>query len=299
MSFSKEIKHIFFVAATAFSVSSCYAIPEKSAQTPIVSEAPPRKDPIQEALEKTYQEVINLSQTYPEDSLVNKVYLGNLNSISPIFTTPLRIGIIDPNVAYTRAGFTNPQYSPNPRFRYTLYSDSSVADYQTLQSMDITIYFSPRWLNSKNDEVKKLALEKEAYSLALWEPFSRIILNTYLSQGRIGLIDPEATEAEIAHTLTRQLLLENQDVRKLYDYAGYLAVLPQVGNLLDMGSQDINEELQYSNLPQIYTLAKLEGVEFEDSNFGSREFLQLAFDINGPWAQMILDPSIPGPVLVH
>lgn len=259
-------------------------------------ETPLKPDQTQELLTKIHQEVIRLLQTYPQDSIIRKVYLGNLSDISPVFKGTLPLGIADPIKAYSSNRFGNAEYSPQDRFSYFLNQDRSLKGYSTLQKQELAIYFSPTWLDTKNDDVKRLALEEEAYTLALWEPFSRIILNTYLAQGRIDKIDPQVTDEEIGRTLARQILIENKDVRKLYDYAGYLAILFKVGELVEKHDLEIDKELSYSNLPKIYNLAKLRGVKFENLQFTSREFLQLAFDNNGSWGKMILDPSIPGPV---
>lgn len=282
------------VASATLFLASC-------SPSPVVRETPPRQDQTQEVLTLTriHQEVRRLVETYPQDSIIRKVYLGNLTDISPVFTSVLPVGIADPKVAYSRIHFTQAEYTPTHRFSYFLNRDQSQKDYATLKKQTVAIYFSPLWLNSKNDTVKMLSLEKEAYTLALWESFSRIILNTYLAYGSINKIDPAVTEMEIARTLARQILIENPDVRKLYDYAGYLAVLSKVGNVLVIQNPEVETELNYSNLPEIYKVAKQRGIKFGGLEFGSKEFLQLAFDTNGPWARMILDPSIPGPVPVN
>lgn len=209
------------------------------------------------------------------------------------------IGIADPNVTYARTGFGRPEYSSTDRFKCILNSNQKQAYYATLESLPVAIYFSPTWLNSKNDDVKKLALEKEAYTVALFEPFGEIAIGPYRSQSQIIKIDPSVTEAEIVRTFTRQILIENADVLKLYDYASYLLVLPQVGDLLASQNPETITELRFSNLPTIYNLAKQKGIKFEGLTFGSKEFLQTAFDPNGPWAKMILSPSVSGPVPIN
>lgn len=284
--------------ACSAALTGCFPMQSRPAEKPTVAPAvPATKDQASEILSRTHQEVRRLVETYPQDSIVRKVYLGKLADISPVFADNLPVGVSDPRVTYARTVFGQAEYNAIHQFRYFLNRDQSLKDYFTLKKQAVAVYFSPNWLNSKNDAVKTLALEKEAYTLALWEPFSRIILNTYLAQGRIEKIDPAVGEAEIARTLARQILVENEDVRKLYDYAGYLPVLSRVGDLLATEDPILETELGYSNLPKIYKLAKQKSIELEGLQFGSKEFLQLAFDPEGPWAEMILDPSIPGPSL--
>ncbi len=261
--------------------------------TPIVRNAAPKPDQTQEMLVKIQKEVQRLAGTYPPDSFVNKVYLGNLSQLNPFFKSPVNIGIADPT-EYAQISFINPKYSSNPRFRYFLDRDQSTADYRTLDQLDIAIAFSPAWLNS-SDQVKALTMEKEASALPIWESFNQITLNTYLFQGKIEAIDPQITSLEIARTFGRQLLFESTTVQKLYDYAGYLAVLPKVGQLIKLQDPQINKDLFVStNLGTIYRLAEQRKINF-DLQFGSEEFLSLAFNIDGPWGRMIADPTIPSP----
>lgn len=295
----EKIGRFMCAAGAAFVLTSCSPDKPKTIERPpIVKENPPKQDQTQEILTRIHQEVSRLAQTYPQDSIIRNVYLGNLSSISPVFTDALPVGIADPKAAYARTQWGQAEYTPSDRFNYFLNSDSSQKGYATLKKQAVAIYFSPVWLNSQNDNVKKLALEKEAYTLALWEPFSRIALNTYLSQGKISKVDPTVTDIEIARTLARQILIDNPDVRKLYDYAGYLPILQKVGKLATQNSR-AETELNYSNLLKIYNLAKEKGIQFADLQFGSKEFLQLAFDPDGSWAQMILNPAIPGPVFFN
>lgn len=267
-----------------------------SNQPPDSPQTPTPEQPLNptEQLNRVHQEVRHLALMYPEDSLVRKVYLGNLAEINPIFPSPLPVGFIDP-APYARTYFGKAEYTSVKRFRYFLARDGSIADYATLQKQAVSISFSDKWLSSTNDRVKSLALEKEALQISLWEPFSRIVLNTYLSQGRVEKLDPTVTEQEIAHTFTRNLLIENADVRKLYDYAGYIAVLPKVGQLLMEGNPQVIAEANYSNLPSIYELARKRNVVFDGLAFASTDFLRMAFDPNSPWVAIILDPTIPVP----
>lgn len=291
-----DLRKIFCMAGATLVLASCSPQqPQATDKPPVVREAPPQPDQTQVFLTRTHQEVIRLLQDYPEDSITRKAYLGNLSEISPIFADALPVGIADPKEAYSRTHFAQAEYSPKHRFNYFSNHDQSLKGYATLQRQEVAVYFSPVWLDTKSDAVKKLVLEKEAYNLALYEPFSKIILNTYLTQGRIDKTDPQITEDEIARTLARQILFENAEVRKLYDYAAYLPLLSRVGKLLESQDPEIEKELNYSNLAEIYRLAKEKGIKFENLQGGSREFLQLALDINGPWAKMILDPSIAGP----
>lgn len=295
-----EIKKLMLITGASFAITGCLPEPQKqTVPPPVVREVAPPTDLTQETLTKIHQEVVRLARIYPPDSLINRVYLGNLSDLSPVFRSPMRIGIADPSVAYARTAFTNLEHTPHPRFRYFLYRDGSIADYQTLTGMDITIYFSPRWLEGGNDQVKALGLEKEAFAVGLWEAFSRITLNTYIMQGRIDKVDPQVKEAEIARTLARQLLMENDAVRKLYDYAGYLAIMPKVSILLSQHDPNVEQELGvHSNFLEIYRRARARSIDFDSLNPNSKEFLQLAFDPNSPWTQMILDPDVPGPRLL-
>lgn len=291
---AERLIRIMCAVGTTFALTGCSPDQSKAIEkTPITREAPPKQDQTKEII---HQEVIRLIQRYPQNSIVRTVYLGNLADISPVFTGTLPVGVADPRVSYARTQFGQAEYAPTPSFNYRLNQDLQQNSFTVLKRQEVAVYLSPVWLNSKNDEVKTLALEKEAYTIALWEPFSSIVLNTYLTQGKISKIDPKITDAEIAHTLARQMLIDNLDVRKLYDYAGYLAILPKVGPILASQNPEAETELGASNLPKIYKLAKKNNIQFENLEFGSQEFLQAAFNNEGPWAKMILDPSIAGPV---
>lgn len=139
-----------------------------------------------------------------------------------------------------------------------------------------------------------MAIEKEAIGLALFEGFSKIALNTYLSQGRIERIDPNVTDQEIARTLGYILLTENPDISKLFDYAAYLSIMQKTGRLIYQNTDIINE-LRVSNIYTIYQMAKDKNISFEQITPGSKEFWSLAFSPESPWVKMILDPSVPGP----
>ena len=139
-------------------------------------------------------------------------------------------------------------------------------------------------------------MEKEAFNLSLWNSFCRTTLNTYKAQGRIDLIDPKVIEDELANTLGRQLLIESPLIQKLYDYAGYLAVMPKVDQLLQMQDPELNRDLfNNSNLGTIYQMAQQRNIEV-NLEFGSSEFLRTAFNENGPWGKMISDPSVGSPL---
>ncbi|MBI2430503.1 MAG: hypothetical protein HYV39_00580, partial [Candidatus Levybacteria bacterium] len=246
----------------------------------------------EEQLQKVQQEVIRLARLQPPDSLINTVYRGDISTFNPIFKSKTRSGFT--NEEYAQIGFINASYSPDQRFRFTSLINQSTATYATLDKLDVAIYFSPFWLNS-TDQVKLLAMEKEAINLALWNSFCQIALNTYRNQGRIDLIDPRVTERELANTMGRQLIIENPLMQKLYDYAGYLAVMPKVGQLLQLQDPQINKDLfEHSNFGTIYQMAQRSKIEV-NLEFGSREFLTTAFNENGPWGKMIADPSVGAP----
>ncbi len=257
--------------------------------TTIASQSKP-----EEQLQKIQQEVIRLARSQSVDPLVRNVYLGDLSVYSPIFKSQLYSGLTNSENAQTN--FMNLKYSPNPRFSYTLFRDQSVVNYQTLEQMDVSIYFSPYWLNS-TDQVKALTMEKEAYHLAMWRRFCLNALATYRAQGRINLIDPTVTEEELANTMGIQLLFENPLVQKLFDYAGYLAEQKKVGQLLQLQDPQINRDLfEYSNSGTIYQMAQERNIN-TNLEFGSEEFFRMAFDLNGPWGRMIANPSVPSPSL--
>lgn len=276
---------------TGLVIKGCSNIKNQTIETP----TPDSTSETLRLLERTKQEVMRLAKTYPENSIVRTVYLGDLSKICPIFIQPLKIGIADPKTAYTRTYFGEANHSPNRRFRYYLERDQSKADYSTLTSQDLTIFFSPLWLNAALDQVKILALEKEALTVASWEPFSAIALQIYQSQGKIEKIDSSVKDIEIGRTLTRQLFIENPLVRKLYDYSGYLLILRKVEDLFQTGNEQAKKDLSYTNIPAIYAKAKAAGVEFESLTFNSPEFWRVAFDQRSPWVKIISDPSIPGP----
>ncbi len=263
------------------------------AKTPTVMVSPSKPDQAQDFLQRIQQEVIRLARLQPPDSLINTVYRGDISTINPIFKSRVRSGTTS---EYAQISFIDAKYSPVDRFRYTLQRDQSAKNYATLDQLDVAISFSNFWLIS-TDQVKLLAMEKEAYNLALWNSFCQSSLATYRAQGRIDLIDPTVTEQELANTMGRQLVIENSLVQKLYDYAGYLAIMPQVGHLLELNDPKINRDLfNHSNIGKIYQLAKERNIEV-NLQFGSREFLATAFDLNGPWGQMISDPSVDSPPL--
>ena len=304
MNTAEKLGRIFCAAGATWILTSCSPdkpVPfdktpvEKTVPLPIFPTASPKVDFTTEILNKLSNELGRLVQTTPADSLIRKVYLEDLNAISPIFSGKLPIGITE--AAYARTNFGRAEYSPEHRFNYFLERDGSLAGYSTIRKMDVAISFSTVWLNSQSDAVKMLAVEKEAFQLALWEPFTRIISNSYLAQGRITKTDTTVTDWEIAQSLARVIAIQNYEVRKLYDYAGYLAVLPGVGKVLASEGPQAERELNYSSLLKIHQMAKTKRISFETLQFGSKEFLQTAFDPKGAWAKMISDPSIPGPEL--
>lgn len=247
-------------------------------------------------LKETKAEVVRLLDNYPDNSIIKRIYLdNNLTDFNSIFVNPVGIGIADPNVAYARTKYGITEYSPEKRFVYYWEVDGSLADYATLETMELSVYFSPTWLNSQSDRVKQLALEKEAYTIAQWSGFSMIALSSYQTQGEIELIDPEVTEFEVANTLARNLLIENPDVLKLYDYAAYLLLMERAGEVVNTGTEQEIEELKYSNIFNIYVRALEAGVDFKDMVFGSEKYYGTAFNPGGAWGRMILDPEVPGP----
>ena len=105
------------------------------------------------------------------------------------------------------------------------------------------------------------------------------------------------TDEEIGRTFGELLLGQNPAVLKLYDYAPYLLVLTQAGEILASGTVAELEDLRVSNMETIYHKAVAAGVEFEGMTLQSDSYLTTAFAPNSPWVKMILDPSVPGPVI--
>lgn len=256
----------------------------------------PPEDESQKYLERMHREVERLAETYQEGSLVRTVYAASdLRSINPAFKYQTSVGVADPKVTFARTYFTDFEWSEKPRFQYYLNSDSSLADYQTLDGVHLRIFFSPTWLEGKSEEVKKIALEKEAYIVAQWNGFSRIALNTYQAQGQIRPVDPLLTQQEAANTLVVTTFRNNPDLLKLYDYAPYLLFLDRVGKIIDDGDIGVIKELNATNLQKVYKMAKDAGVPFAGLQFDSPEYFKLAFGGDSPWVELILDPSLPSP----
>lgn len=240
------------------------------------------------------REVERLAQNYGPDTIIRKVYLGgSFEGLSPIFNLPIPVRLA-PEGVYATTIFGQATYNPGRIFRYILEADGSVSDYAILQHQQATIAFSSAWLSS-SDQVKALAFEKEPFTIAIWESFSQIVLNIYLAQGRLHRFDQTVSIEEIARTLARNLIIENRDAHKLYDYAGYFVILPKVGRLLTLEDPIINQQLNYSNLPEIYQRAIQANIPFERLSFPSEQFFDLAFNPESTWAKIILDPRLPGP----
>lgn len=244
--------------------------------------------------ERVRQEVERLAASFPEGSVVRNVYLGDLSTISPVFQNPIGIRVIGP-VTYARTHFGNHEYTDQKRFRYALNSDNKPADYATLNRVQLSVEFSTLWQAARTDDVKKIALDKEAYTIAQWEGFSRLMFNNYDSQGTFQQLDPTVTREEVARTVAYSAVIENPQLNKLFDYAGYLPILPAVGELLARNDRTINEDLSASNLITIYNGAKTNNIPFENIAFASREFWDLAYNPHSPWVQYINDPTIPAP----
>lgn len=295
----KRVPFIAGVFAAAFIGLSACSPKHEATHTPL-SATPTATRASGEMPTKTNQQIVEqeikrLAGKYPQDSIIRRVYSGEAPvQLSPIFKELIEIGFIG-SVAYARTHYSDAKLSEQKRFRYFLERDFSLEDYSTLESIKISIAFSSDWLESKNDEVKDLALEKEAIGLALFEGFSKIALNTYLLQGKIDRIDPNVTDQEIARTLAYVLLAENPDVNKLFDYAAYLLVLQKVERLIIQNNANAIQELRASNFATIYQMAKDRSIPFEQIKPWSREFWDLAFNPQSPWVKMILDPSIQGP----
>lgn len=279
----KWLKNMFFlVPAALVSTSAC----QSQSNHPTESQVEVQSQEIMET-QTLYQEITRLALTYPQDSLVAKTYLGRSSEINPIFK-PLRIGL-SPDWVYdssTRTG--EPNYTPEKRFGYLLHADKSLVQYETLQGLTAEIYFSPSWMKIQSDEVKKLMMEKEAITLGLWEGFAKIILNTYRMQGEISLLDKNTTETEIANTLARQITIDNPELLKVYAGASYLALLPQVKNLLALNDPRIIEDLKPSHFLELYHQAQTANTQFENMQPWSNQFWELAFNPNSPWVKILL-----------
>lgn len=237
-----------------------------------------------------------MASKYPQGSIVRTVYSGEApTQLSPIFKNPVKIKSIPLSVAYARVAYTNGEFSKQKRFRYFLETDSSSKDYSTLESVRLSIRFSSAWLAAKSDEVKDLAVEKEAIGPALFEGLSKIMLNTHLSQGKIERIDPNVTDQEIARTFAYLALGDNLDIAKLFDYAAYIAIMQKAGKLIEQNDPTIMQDLRATNIERIYRMAKDRHINFDQIKPFSQEFWTLAFNPDSPWVKMILDPSVPGP----
>lgn len=304
----EQIKHRFsrrdFLRFVGLGLEGVVLVGCRLVNTPTPVEIKPQAtQPISEEtndfLERIKSEVGRLAETYPEDSIVRSVYLApNLKELSPIFGSPVSVGVADPRVTYARTYFTDISLTPNKRFSYFLERDASTADYSTVQSIKVAIFFSPLWLEARSDRVKRLALEKEALTVAQWRGFGQIALNTFKNQGRIDILDPNVTGTEIADTLATNLLSTNADVRKLFDYAPYLLLMERAEEILSSANQEEIQEINVTNFLTIYRMAKARGVSFEGIKFGSKEYWDLAFSPQSAWVKMILDPSLPGPGII-
>lgn len=274
------------VLASACTNSQIQSDPQEFSHTP---ELPP--------LEKLRAEVRRLALQFPSGSYVRQVYTKNLSVFSGVFTPELYINFVDPQKAYTRVRFGNAKYTPEKRIRY-IDDQGTPLELPTLTKLHVMFYASSKWLETQSDEVKRLALEKEAAQVALWKFFSEMALFSYVKYGKIEIIDQKVpvTREDIAQTLHMHLQNTAPEFVKLEDYAGYLAVMPSVWTLVESGNKEALTELRrYTNLLAIYEKAITRGIPVQNLQFDSHEFRKLAFTVNSPWAQMILDPSTPGP----
>lgn len=299
----KRVPFIASALAASFIALSACGPKHEITHTPLPPAMPIASGSTAEVLPKTNQQIVEeevkrLASKYPQDSITKTVYSGEAPThLSPIFKYPVEIKFIPP-VAYARIRYSDGEFSEQKRFRYFLERDSSLKDYSTLERVKVSIAFSSLWLQSKNDEVKDLAIEKEAIGLALFEGFSKITLNTYLSQGTIERIDPNVTDQEIARTFAYLFLEENPDVTKLFDYAAYITIMQKAGRLIEQNDPSIMQDLRVTNIVIIHQMAKNRNISFDQIKPGSKEFWALAFSPESPWVKMILDPSVSGPSII-
>lgn len=235
-------------------------------------------------------EVARLVQFWDPDTVIRKIYTGGVfPGLDPIFTLPVPTGFSEGR-GYSLVHAAGNVSSPTTRFEYFPQPKGGKVALPTPIHHNISIMFSRNWLNTKDDRLKRLAIEKETLYIGLWNPFSTILKNSYAQNGPINKLDATVTDQEIANAMAIYTLGTEPGIRKIYDFAGYLVILPKVGQLLSLNDPKFTQEIEsYTNLKRVYDAARAKNIPFDKVGFNSREFYQLAFDPNSPWAQMVAD----------
>lgn len=249
---------------------------------------------------KVRNEVRRLAQKLEDGSLVKRLYLDPhyMKELSPLFT-PLRVVAASRTKDFYSAILMVTPLSPDEQ--YILHTpDSAPMPRKRYQSIEVSIAFSPSWLETTSDEVKTLAMKKEAIHLLLW-PSMKLIAEEEFKRKRwtIQITKPGLSPEIALQSAIYDYLFTDEDAFKLYEYAGYLGILWRLEQLLQtetgdhaaeirkrMGLLDLPEEARKRQIP-------LEALQFE--NTPTEQFLRYAFTEGSPWVNLVLNPKYPSP----
>lgn len=215
---------------------------------------------------------------------------------SPI-PLPVRIGI-SPNSAVARYNFDgiSAVESDAVKFNFVERSTGSKEPFKTYETLPTSVEFSDWWFNLKSDQVKKLILRKEANNVRMLEGFGRFhAVPAMLSLGDIEVLDPTLTSREVEYRVAASILSSNPDYLKLYDFAGYLSILREFEELEKSADpQIISDLLSVDSIRVIRDGARERGIRYEDVEFGSPEFFEMAFSAVSPWVNFINNDLVVG-----
>lgn len=250
----------------------------------------PTKQESESASQRIKNEVERISRLQPDDSFVKKVYSGNLKLFGATFKS-LSIGVANPTTEAAKFSYGNFKYSPNNRFSHAFRAQDAVP-LPTLTDQEIVISFTPDFLNAP-DEVKLLLMEKEGSHIPMFASLSDAVYRIYEQLGTYKKLDPSVTRDEIGTTLAVQLTSQDKDMLKLFDYAGYLYVLPKIQELVNKHDPKIDQALTKTNYVEILRMTEKNKIPIKNYDLNSDEFKIQAFTKNSPWGKMIMDPKIP------
>lgn len=253
---------------------------------------PSREQEQQELLGTIQSEVRRLVLAQPEESLVKKVYTGDLIAISPIFTPRLQIKLVSNPNNYAENTVRDFSLTPDARFSVVASDGVQKEDYHSLLKIkDISVGLSKNWLSS-TDTAKLLALEKEAANLTMYEKVMPELARQYAValNNTIRPTNSSVTREEIGRTLGVYLTNSNPDMKNLKDWAGYLYIMPKVGRVRrSTDAKSIEDMRVRNNIMTVYDAGIKAGLNFPEEGFilGSDAFLFMAFDIESRWVKFV------------
>ena len=168
--------------------------------------------------------------------------------------------------------------------------DGKQQEYRIVKMQPVSIGFSSEWENGPSQLVQQMIMEKEAHALLLWSDFTQFALQVRVQQGTkfytSGRVDP--TLPQIQEAIGREFYNNIPEAHSLYDYAGYLAIMPQVEAIMSSTNREAQDMLGETNIPAIWRMAKEKNIVFIHP-IGSRAFIRQAYDPKSPWGEIILN----------